>query len=170
MRENLGRKNLLEKGYFSPGPSFPKTFDWWGGCVPAFPPEHKGPFRCYGMGLCLWECIEDKACLPVCGSIVWEFAHGSKDLRDSNRPKVLAKGGEGPHWHVWGGKFALERLPLPSSMFLFFPLSKRDVLNGFYGLSGHGVHVGIVDGGSRGVEMPAAAEEGCHGAYVIAAG
>ena len=29
---------------------------------------------------------------------------------------------------------------------------------------------GIVDGGSRGVEMPAAAEEGCHGAYVIAAG
>ena len=122
------------------------------------------------MGLCLWECIEDKACLPVCGSIVWEFAHGSKDLRDSNRPKVLAKGGEGPHWHVWGGKFALERLPLPSSTFLFFPRSKRDVLNGFYGLSGHGVHVGIVDGGSRGVEMPAAAEEGSHGAYVIAAG
>ena len=108
--------------------------------------------------------------MPVCGSIVWEFAHGSKDLRDSNRPKVLAKGGEGPHWHVWGGKFALERLPLPSSTFLFFPRSKRDVLNGFYGLSGHGVHVGIVDGGSRGVEMPAAAEEGSHGAYVIAAG
>ena len=108
--------------------------------------------------------------MPGYGSLFLEIAHSSKALRDSNRPKVLGRGEEGPHWYVRGGTFALERLSLSSSAFLFFPRSKRDVLNGFYGLSGHGVHVGIVDGGSRGVEMPAAAEEGCHGAYVIAAG
>ena len=121
------------------------------------------------MGLCLWECIEAKGL-----GLVRLTGFGDRPQLESSQGFEQA----GKHWvgrerariDVWGGNAAFERLFLSSSAFLFFPRSKRDVLNGFYGLSGHGVHVGIVDGGSRGVEMPAAAEEGCHGAYVIAAG
>ena len=67
-----------------------------------------------------------------------------------------------PHWKGLPeqGSSASSSLSLSLSLsllyraVLFFARPKRDVLNGLYRLSGHGVHVGIVDGGSCGIEMP----------------